>query len=71
LKFKENPRSYELDILRSKITKASNKCDKWTKLLKSELKTYANEGREMVEKQIKKFSKIKGEVYECGKRCPI
>lgn len=41
-KERDNPRNRELDVIRSKIMKASAKCEKWVASLRKELSLYTS-----------------------------
>lgn len=62
-KERDNPRNRELDVIRSKIQKASSKCEKWIASLRRELSVYTSEGRTMMEDFVRRFSALKGELY--------
>lgn len=39
---RDNPRNRELDVIRSKIMRASAKCEKWVASLRKELSLYTS-----------------------------
>lgn len=62
-KIKINPRSQEVDILRNKLAKSTEKCSKWTESLLGELQKSVSLGKSMVEDFIVNYSEKKEKFY--------
>lgn len=63
-KAKTNPRSQELDILRSRLARANEKCEKWTVDLLGELVKSITTGKSMIEGFIEGYVATKGKFYD-------
>lgn len=63
-KMKQNPRSQELDILRSKLAKANDQCEKWTIDLLSELGSSIQTGKSMIEGFVETYVNQKVKFYD-------
>jgi hypothetical protein len=60
---KQNSRHRDLDLVRSKLQKANAKSEKWICSLKKELAVYTSEGKTLMEVFVKKYTKLRAEIY--------